>query len=150
MAVATATVTIFPYPKGFDNTQRNVIVRGTIAVSTGSYPGGGLPLSWGSLTNTSGQGIEAIPPNSSTPTSTGSIFPIDVDVKSVSYNTTAGGPGPSGFVYVWDSVNGNLHVFISNNGVSAVSGPLVELGGNIPGAVQNDTIQFTAVFSRNN
>lgn len=147
MAVSTATISYFGYPRGNDNTQRNQIRRGTIAISTGgTYPPGGFPLDWSS------EGNKSIPLPSTTPSSTGTIKPIDVDVKSTGYSTqNSGGPGPSGFIYIWDSVQGNLHIFVANNafGASAASGPLIELGGNIPNTVVTDTIQFTAVFARN-
>lgn len=145
MAVATATINYFPYPKGNDNTQRFQVRRGTIAISTGTYPPGGFPLSWNV-----GDGVKAIPNPSLTPSSTGTIFPVDVDLKSTGDLGTSGGTGPSGFVYIWDSVLGNLHAFVSTTGLagSTISGPLVEFGGNIPGSMQNDTVQFTAYFVR--
>ena len=150
MANATATITIFPYPRGFDNTQRFQIVRGTIAISAGTYPVGGIPLSWGALTNTNGAVIESIPLPSALGTNT-SIFPVDVDIHSTGYVSSSAGTGPSGFIYLWDSVQGNLHIFESSNGASAASGPLIEIGAaNLPGTVVNDTIQFTAFFARNN
>lgn len=151
MANATATLTLYPYPKGVDNTQRNQVLRGTVAISAGDYPDGGLSLSWGGLTNATGAvAPQAVPPFGSSPSSSGTLQPIDADFKSVGYAATAGGHGPSGYVYLWDNVNGNLHIFQSNNGVSNVSGPLIEsvTGGTIPGAVINDTIEFTAVFTR--
>ena len=145
MANATATITVFPYPKGYDNTQRNQIVRGTIAISAGTYPTGGFPLSWSSII-----GVQSVPIPGSTPSSTGGPKPFDMDVKSTAYTATNYGTGPSGYVYVWDSVNGNLHIFVDyGSAASTSSGPLVEMGGNVPGLVVNDTIQFTAVFYRN-
>jgi len=150
MANATATVTIFPYPKGVDNTQRTQIIRGTIAISAGTYPLGGFPLAW-NVSSTTGHVIEAIPIPGSTPSSTGGPKPFDMDVKSTAYTSTNYGTGPSGYVYVWDSVNGNLHIFVDyGSAASTSSGPLVEMGGNVPGLVVNDTIQFTAYFYRNN
>lgn len=151
MANSAATITIFPYPRGFDNTQRMQVVRGTIAISAGTYPLGGFPLTWGSLSNANGSVIESVPLPSATPTSTGSIKPVDVDVKSTAYTSTNYGSGPSGYIYIWDSVNGNLHIFLDyGSAASTSSGPLVEMGGNVPGLVVNDTIQFTAYFARNN
>jgi|SRR5882672_1497229 len=147
---STATITIFPYPRGFDNTQRNQIVRGTIAISAGTYPLGGYPLTWSGLSNSNGSTIESIPIAASTPSSTGGPKPFDMDVKSTAYVSTNAGSGPSGFIYVWDSVNGNLHIFESANGSSSASGPLIEFGGPLPGTVVGDTIQFTAYFYRNN
>lgn len=139
MAIATITINPLAHPKGYDNTQHNEVVRGTFAISTGgTYPPGGFPLNWGAL-----EGIKAIPPSLSTPSSTGSIFPIDVDVKSVANP-------PSGYIYLWDNVLGNLHIFETVNGAagSNASGPLEELGGAIPNTIVTDVIQFTAYFSR--
>ena len=146
MANATATITVFSYPRGYDNTQRNQIVRGTIAISAGTYPVGGFSLSWANII-----GIQSVPIPASTPSSTSTPKPFDMDVKSTAYTATNYGTGPSGYVYVWDSVNGNLHIFVDyGSAASTSSGPLVEMGGNVPGLVVNDTIQFTAYFYRNN
>lgn len=151
MANAAATITIYPYPRGIDNTQRFQVVRGTIAISAGTYPLGGFPLTWGSLSNANGAVIESIPLPASTPSSTGTVKPTDMDVKSTAYTSTNYGTGPSGYIYIWDSVNGNLHIFEDyGSAASTSSGPLVEMGGNVPGLVVNDTIQFTAYFPRNN
>ena len=137
MAVATATISVYSYPTGVSNDQRMEILRGTIAISTGgTYPPGGFSLDWTGI-----EAVKAIPAGGSTPTSTGSPAPIDVDVKS------AQNP-PSGYVYIWDNVVGNLHIFESNNGVSANSGPLVEIGGAISNKIVTDIIQFRAVFVR--
>lgn len=157
MAISTATITIFPYPKGIDNTQRMQVVRGTIAISAGDYPTvnnaaatGGWALSWAAVSSATGTTIQAIPIPGSTPSSTGAPVPVDVDVHSTAYRTNTGGSkGPSGYVYLWDSVNGNLHLFVQTESGSTGSGPLVEYAGPIPGDVVNDTIQFTAYFWRN-
>lgn len=141
MAVSTLSVTYNGYPRGNDNTQRNQVRRGTFAITTGgTYPPGGFPIDW------SNEGNKSIPFSGSS-----TIKPIDVDVKSTGYATTAGGIGPSGFIYIWDSVQGNLHIFQTVNGAggSNASGPLIELGGNIPNAVVQDVISFTATFARN-
>jgi hypothetical protein len=146
MAASTATITVFPYPRGYDNTQRNQIVRGTIALSNGTYPVGGYTLTWSGII-----GIQSVPIPASTPSSTSTPKPFDMDIKSTANVTTMYGTGPSGFVYVWDSVNGNLHVFVSaERETSGNSGPLVEFAGTLPGSMVNDTIQFTAIFYRNN
>jgi len=143
MADSTATITVFPYPKGVDNTQRCEVLRGTISVTQGHYPSGpngtGWPLSWANI-----EGLKAIPPGSTTPSSTGSITPINVDVHS------AASP-PSGIVYIWDNVFGNLHAYISADASSNSSGPLIEYGGAvIPQYIINDVIQFEAWFTKNN
>lgn len=141
---SVATLVKYPYPKGSDNTQRTSIVRGTISLSPGQYPPGGFPLNWGSL-----EGLYAIPPGGSSPSSTGSVFPIDVTIKSVGNLVGAAGTGPSGYIYAWDNVNGNFHIFAVDTGsASGSSGPLVEIGGGISGTIFADTIQFEAIFVR--
>lgn len=133
MAIATATITIFPYPKGSDNTQRCQILRGTIAISTGgTYPPGGFPLSWTGL-----EQIKSLPgygPGTA-------VTPIEVQFSP-------GANPPSGYVYIWDSVVGNLHIFESANGASNNSGPLLEIGGAIDNRIVTDSIQFEAWFVR--
>jgi hypothetical protein len=137
MADSAATITLYSYPRGFKEDFRASTYRGTITLSQGHYPVGGFALNWAAL-----EQIKSIPFSASTPSSTNTIMPINVDVKSVSNP-------PSGIVYQWDNVVGNLHIFIANNGVSAASGPLIELGAAaIPQWVFGDTIQFTADFYR--
>lgn len=142
MAVATGTLTAYAHPKGYDNTQRNTTVRGTLSISTGgTYPPGGFPCTWNF------EGLKAIPPAGSGPSSTGVITPIDVNVKSIANP-------PTGYIYLWDNVSnsgaGSIHIFETDNGAagSNASGPLLELGGAIPNTIVTDTIQFEAVFSR--
>jgi hypothetical protein len=142
MAIATATINVYPYPKGADNTQRRLTLSGTIAISTGgTYPPGGFPLSWGGL-----EGLKSIPIGAQTQAVAGAQtlpFPIDVNVKSVANP-------PSGYIYLWDNVLGNLHIFETVNGAggSNASGPLLEIGGAISNAIVTDVIQFTAEFYR--
>jgi hypothetical protein len=141
---ATATIVPFAYPKGYDNTQRMEIVRGTITISAGQYPPGGFPLNWNNI-----EGIKAVPAAGSSPASTGNIFPIDVDIKSVANLNSTQGTGPSGYIYAWDNVLGNMHIFqVATDAASGSSGPLIEIGGGISGTIIADTIQFCAVFSR--
>ena len=142
---ATATIVPFAYPNGYDNTQRCETVRGTITISaTGFYPPGGFALSWANL-----EGLKTIPPAGSTASSTGSIFPIDANIKSVGNVNSTQGTGPSGFIYLWDNVLGNMHIFtVVTDAASNSSGPLIEIGGTVPPGVRSDTIQFEATFSR--
>ena len=134
MSVSAATITVNPFPKGFDHTQREEIVNGTITVSLGTYPAGGYSLTWSTI-----EGIHALP------NSSGSIFPINVDFQSV-------GNPPSGYLYFWNATTGNMHVFCASNATSGNSGPLVEGFGEgtstTPGKVLSDTIAFTAYFPR--
>lgn len=132
MADSVATINVFAYPKGVDNTQRLHIVRGTISLTPGHYPNNGFPLTWTTL-----EQIKAIPLSGQA-----NVAPIDMDIHSASLP-------PSGLIYIWDNVSGNMHVFVSNNGVSSNSGPLIEIGAAaIPGWLLNDVIQFTAYFVR--
>jgi hypothetical protein len=141
MAIASLTTTIYAYPKGVTNDQRTITVRGTFSISTGgTYPPGGFPLIWNQ------HELKAIPPGALTPSVAGtasSLFPVDVNVKSVQNP-------PSGYVYLWDNVLGNLHIFETDNGAagSNASGPLLEIGGAIDNHIVTDIIQFEAIFVR--
>lgn len=136
MALSTASITVNTYPKGVDNTQRNEVLRGTIKVTPGTYPPGGYALNWSNI-----EALKAIPD----PTRSGVLFPVDMDIRSQA-------SPPSGFIYFWNSVTGNMHIFVAANSTSANSGPLVEGVGastsTIPGVVLNDTIAFVAYFTR--
>ena len=138
MALSTATATLYDYPKGVDNTQRFQILRGTIALSLGTYPPGGYAVDWASLKNGGSGRTEAIPIGSAS-----TIVPVEVDVYDA-------GTAPTGYVFTVD-VNGFLHVFIAANAASGTSGPLIEGVGpnaNVPGALVSATIQFSAFFVR--
>lgn len=138
MANATAAISVNSYPTGSDNTARRIILTGKIVLTQGAYPPGGFALNWNNL-----EAMKAIPLGSSTPTSTGTFIPINMDVNSTSFP-------PSGIIWVWDSVNGNLHAMISADASSNSSGPLVEFGGaSLPGWMLNDIISFKAEFARN-
>src|SRR5579864_6509771 len=98
MAIATATINVYPYPRGVDNTQRMEYIRGTISISTGgTYPPGGFPLNWTGL-----EQIKAIPVVAVSNT----VQPFQVQIES------AANP-PSGYIYLTDGVTGNLHIFES-------------------------------------
>ncbi len=138
MAVATATITVNPRLKGgSDNTQSQQIISGTIAISTGgTYPPGGFPLSWANV-----DALKVIPQGNNFQSSTGTIMPVDMDVKSTQNP-------PSGYVYFWDSVAGNLHIFETADASSNASGPLIEIGGAIDNRIVADIITFKAWFVR--
>ncbi len=138
MALATATVSLFDYPKGIDNTQRFQVLRGTIAIGFGTYPPGGFTINWAAVKNGTGGQVEAIPIGSAS-----SVVPVEVDVFDAS-------PTPSGYVFVVDNL-GSLHVFIAANAASGTSGPLIEGVGpnaNVTGALASASVQFTAYFVR--
>jgi hypothetical protein len=138
MAIATATITVKARLQGGnDLTRSQQVLTGTIAISTGgTYPPGGFPLNWSNLPE-----LSTVPQGNQFQASTGTIMPADMDVKSVANP-------PSGYIYAWDNVNGNLHIFVSADASSNSSGPLQELGGAISNAIVTDTIQFKAWFVR--
>jgi hypothetical protein len=61
----------------------------------------------------------------------------------------SGANPPSGYIYLWNSVTGNLHIFESSNAASNNSGPLLEVGGAIDNRIVTDVIMFEAWFTRN-
>src|SRR6266850_3525907 len=134
MADVVATISVFSFPRGITNTQRTEEVRGRITLSQGHYPVAGIPLNWNLVPE-----ISSIPLGAQTPSSSGNVQPIDMDIKSVANP-------PSGIVWLWDNVLGNLHAYITADAASANSGPLIEFGGAaIPQWMFGDNIQFTAV-----
>jgi hypothetical protein len=66
MANSAATITIFAHPQGGDLTRNNIIIRGTIKVSAGTYPTHGIPLNWGQVGNSSLSSSPATPWNAQT------------------------------------------------------------------------------------
>lgn len=155
MANSVATLKAFKFPRGGDNTQRNFILRGTISLSGGGgliYPVGGYPISWTTVTNqsagvsASGQGYIDIPStyvgvNKDSVLGNVTLLPTEVDAWS-STNP------PSGYTYVVDGTLGNLHIMVPSNGASGASGPMIEFGGTVVSSIQNDVIQFVAIFPR--
>lgn len=138
MADATATISFFNHPQGFDTTNRNIVARGTIALSTGHYPVGGFSLNW--LVEQIKSQFTGVQKDSVKGNVT--QLPTEVDVWS------AANP-PSGYSYAVDRSVGNLHILVPSNGASGASGPMVEYGGNLVTAQINDVIQFCAIFPKN-
>lgn len=62
MAAASIALTLKPYPKGVDNTQRRVIYYGTAALTAGdgTAPNTGIPLDWSKVKQPSGTGYVTI------------------------------------------------------------------------------------------
>jgi len=130
---STATINVYGFPKGHTVDQRNLTLRGTISITSGTYPlgpgGTGWTLNWGAVAG-------ATPVAAAT-----TLLPIDCDFKSIANP-------PTGWIYVWNSVTGNMHLYVCANASSNASGPLQEYNGNVPGSVVNDVIEFRAVFSK--
>lgn len=124
MANATATITLNNFPDDKDLTFNHITVLGTCAISAspGTYPTGGLPISFAGA-------------------------PVGIDKPSwVEFMSVAGGT----FEYGWNKANGTIQIFADAGGV-AQAAPLVELTGGtaIPAAVSGDTILVKAQFRRN-
>lgn len=129
MAVATATLTLYPYPKGVDNTQRRKIVQGTCAIqaSPATYATGGLAITWSQIApSASADGLTE-------PTAT----PLLAEFFSV---------GGTGFIYGYNKSTGKLQIFTG----AAAQSALTELSAAaVPAGVSGDTIEFYAEFIRN-
>jgi len=134
MATATATITVDPYPFGFNDTLNWRIIYGTIAIqaSPAQYATGGLALSWagilGNLFGSKGDGTNA-----------GTPHIVYIQSKSPQNSTL--------YTYVWNSSTEKLQIFYAG---SAVSTPEAEFPNatNIPANVSNDVIAFEAHFLR--
>ena len=123
MTVAAATPSISAFPSGIDNTQRHLVVYGTVAIGASplTYATGGVAMSF--------TGLE--------PLKTSNLTPLWCDVRSVS---------GSGYVYIYNASSGKLQIFTG----AAAQSPLTELSaGAVPAAVSGDTINFKAEFLKN-
>lgn len=140
MATATATLSIYPYPQGIDNSQRVIYVTGTVAIqaSPATYATGGLTLNWTGLLQTVtnlpivAQGTD--------------LAPFLVWFQGVGL----AGSTVGGYTYVWNKASDTFQIGAAVT-VTAGTGPTFEEmtnGTAIPAAVSNDTIQFEATFVR--
>jgi len=93
------------------------MVFGTFSVSSGTYPTGGIPVSF------SDPGIKSSKP------------PSNVWISGLSgyvYTYTVGADKNSGTMQIWQAPGS--------------AGPLTQITGNTPAAVTTDTISFVAYF----
>jgi hypothetical protein len=130
MAQATAVLTVDNFPFGIDNTQRRVKVYGTVAIGTTSetYLTTGLPLSWQTLVDKSGQNVLI---------NTQQLTPVRVSFEDYS---------GTGYVFQWNKAHDSIQIFLTG---TAANDPLNEFGENdIPSAIATATIVFTAEFIR--
>lgn len=104
MATATATLTAYPHPNGFDNTMRSQIVKGLCALlAAGTYVTNGIPLVWGQLI-----GVDMIVP-----------LPNWAEFQStVGVNAT-----PASQTYAWDQTHNTLRIFVA--GVEVTNGTTI-------------------------
>jgi hypothetical protein len=106
MAVATATYTQSPYPKGLDMTQRRFVTHGpvTISASPATYPSGGIPIF---------PSAAGITPGMSNPAPVTAFFQSRAN---------------SGFQYAWCGVD--LWTAKYKNATVAVGQALIDSNGN--------------------
>jgi hypothetical protein len=154
----TAVLKEFPWPQGFDTTDRNIIIRGTISITNGGnpgalYPGAGFPLSWGAVQNLTA-GLASSGGSTISPVASGYAVPQIDSVKGTvvklptEVDVWSSQNPPSGFNYTVDRSSGNLHILVVANGASGNSGPMIEYGGTLTTQMLNDVIQFCAVFPK--
>jgi hypothetical protein len=122
MATAKAVPTTAAYPNGRDNTQRQAIHYGTIAVdaSPATYSAGGLAINWAMADNRFSQ-----------------LNPYFVEFQSRT---------GSGFFYTYNYTTNKMLI---RTGAAAQTA-LTELtdGGAIPAGVSGDTIGYRAEWQR--
>ena len=135
MSASAATVNINVYPAGIDNTQRLTYVRGTISLTAGTYPVGGIPLSW-VTEKIKAQGVYTNP-----------IQVTFFSEATATYSSSAIG----GFGYLWNKLKNTFQILATADNASAGTGPISEEmtnGTSIPSNILADTIAFEAVFVR--
>lgn len=125
MAVATVTITPNNFPDGKDMTFNHYHLYGTVVVNPGTYPSGGIPISWN---------ID------------GSFAPGTV--SWVEFMSVGSPPGV--YDYVWGKVGNVFRILQQSVSASTGTAPFSEFpsGVQIPTPILTDTIQFHAIFRR--
>lgn len=125
MADAAITVTPANFPDKRDLTFNHAHIYGTIAISVGNYPAGGIPISWA--------GID------------------DVNALTVSWAEfqSVGSP-PGVYDYMWDKQSSTVRILTSPSSANTGTAPFSEYATNRPiaGPILADLIQFHAIFRR--
>lgn len=135
---SAATLVLNNFPRGIDNTQRCTYVRGTVSLSAGTYPTGGLALSWAQIAQDAKISIADGP------------FQVTFFSNNNVASSTASHVG-GGYEYVWNETTGNFQILAASGG-AAGTGPVTEEmtnGTSLPAGVTNDIIAFEAVFVKN-
>jgi hypothetical protein len=124
----TATYTINPYPNGIANNFTSQRIKGTVTISSGTYPTGGYPapgnanVVWAA--GSQEQVKSLLPPN-------------ELWFQSIAHP-------PSGYEYCWDQTANTMRIFQS----AGSAAPMVEISGSVPAGVTGDTIQFVMEVPR--
>lgn len=140
MATANAKFTIANYPDGIDNTERSIIVRGTVAVdpSAATYATGGIPVVNALNVTLSAWANELI---KATGASAGNPpLPRIVDFWDQTGGTTS-------YVYTWVKSTNKFQIFTSNGAAPAAFAEFTNAAA-IPAAVSSGVIYFEAQFAR--
>jgi hypothetical protein len=136
MAATTATLTVYNYPNGINNTQRRQTLYGTIAIGASplTYATGGIQLSFLGVKDASGQVVQI---------DSASTLPAILWLQGV---------GGSGYTYTWNQPTNKLQIFTVDATATGTEYPLIEFtnGAAIPAGVSGDTIVFEADFIRAN
>ena len=125
MANTAITVTQNNFPDKRDLTFNHVHVYGTISFSVGTYPAGGVPISWA--------GID------------------DLNAFSISWAEfqSVGSP-PGVYEYVWDKQSSTVRILTSPTSSNTGTSPFSEYATGLPiaGPILTDLIQFHGIFRR--
>lgn len=126
-----ATLSVYPWPKGIDNSQHRIHVNGVCAVA-GTYAAGGFALSWTTMVDSvTGQAV---------------ILNTTSTAPFIAWFQSAAG---TGYVYQYNVSTNKLQIFVVEAVALSTQYALTELAnGTVPAGVSGDTIQFEAEFVR--
>lgn len=123
-----STVAVVPnnFPDKQDLTFNHFHLYGTITISPGTYPAGGIPITWSGIAD----GFNA---------------------SSVSWAEfqSVGSP-PGAYDYMWDKQSSTVRILTSPSTANTGTSPFSEYatGNQIVAPILNDLIQFHAIFRR--
>jgi hypothetical protein len=126
MSQAVVTAKINPFPSGVDNTQRHIVLFGTLSIGAGTYVTGGLPVSF------------------INPATDSSAGPLWVEIASTQGSTNAYSYQTTGFSPPLSPPlagnTGTLHIF--------VAGTELTNGATVPAGATSDILAFRAEFNK--
>jgi hypothetical protein len=125
MANATVTVTLNNFPDARDLTFNHFHLYGTIKISSGVYPAGGLPISWN--------------------------LPETFNPATISWAEFMSVGSPPGlYDYLWDKQSSTIRILTSPVSANTGTSPFAEYATNLPiaGPIIADLIQFHGIFRR--
>lgn len=120
------SATIYEYPNGIDNTQRRLIVHGTLVFS-GTPASGGDTIAWAGIRSANDDMVTL---------DTAQPDPEIVYIQSIAN---------SGYVYGWNKATNQVEVFVQG---AAAGDALAPITSAYPSGVTGDTVEFEAQFIR--